>query len=92
MAVGLFAFTISFSGSLKGTVTPSNGALKVWAISSTDTVNGTITNGTFDLRNVKPGTYKLVVEATPPYKNVTKESITVKDGEITDVGEIRLEQ
>jgi hypothetical protein len=90
-AGGLFAFAGLRSGSVKGTITPSNGALRIWVISSTDTFNVNVTNGSFALGNVKAGIYKIMVEATPPYKNATREEVAVKDGEITDVGVIRLE-
>ena len=81
-----------FAGSVKGTITPADSALNVWAISATDTFRSTVTNGFFEIKNVKPGTYKIMVEASAPFKNATKEQVVVKDNEQTDVGEIRLEQ
>ena len=42
--------------------------------------------------DVKPGTWKLVVEAVLPYKNAEKEGILVTEGQITDIGLIKLSQ
>lgn len=89
-AAGLFAFTTLATGSIKGKVSPSDGAVRAWAESATDTVNAAIQNGTFEIDNVKPGTYKIVIEAKPPYKNVAKEGISVTDGQPVDAGEIML--
>jgi len=91
-ALGLFAFTIVKTGSIKGTVAPSASATKAFAVSGMDTVKATIDNGSFNISDVKPGTYKLVIEAMPPYKNFEKEGVTVADGQSTDVGEITLQQ
>jgi hypothetical protein len=91
-AVGLFAFTGIKSGSIKGTVTPANAAAKAWAISGTDTLKASIDGGSFNISDVKPGVYKVIIEAMPPYKNIAKDGVTVADGQQTDVGEIKLQQ
>ncbi|HLK30929.1 MAG TPA: carboxypeptidase-like regulatory domain-containing protein [Puia sp.] len=91
-SIGLFAFSKIETGSIKGKVTPANGAAKVWAISGTDTLKASVDGGTFNIMDAKPGTYKLIVEAMPPYKNMAKEGVTVSDGQSTDVGEIKLQQ
>ena len=91
-AAGLFAFNSIKDGSVKGTVTPADAAARAWVISSTDTLKATVDKGVFEISSVKPGTYKLIIEAKPPYKNVSKEGITVADGQPTDVGEIKLEK
>lgn len=92
LATGLFAFIVLFGGTVKGSVTPINGGLKCWAISQTDTFQTNIVNGAFELSNVKPGTYRIAIEAIPPYKNALREGIDVRNGEVTDIGEIRLHQ
>jgi hypothetical protein len=91
-ALGLFAFTMVKTGSIKGTVTPAGSATVAMAISGMDTLKTIIDAGYFNISNVKAGTYKLVIEATPPYKNLEKEGVTVSDGQQTDVGEISLQQ
>jgi hypothetical protein len=89
-AAGLFAFNAMTGGSIKGKITPTDAAVRAWAESATDTVNAAIQNGEFEIGNIKPGTYKLVIEAKPPYKNIAKDGVSVMDGQPTDVGEISL--
>ena len=91
VTVALFAFTIA-GGSVKGTIVPINGALKAWAISQTDTFQSGINNGAFEINNVKAGTYRIVIEAVSPYKSEVRDAIKINDGEVTDLGEIRLQQ
>ncbi len=91
--MGLFAFTsIQQGGAIKGTVTPADGATKAWALSATDTLKADIHNGSFEISSAKAGTYRLIIEAKPPYKNAAKENVTVTDGQPTDVGVIKLGQ
>ncbi len=89
-AAGLFAFNAMTAGSIKGKVSPAEAAVRAWAESATDTVNAAIQNGSFEIGNVKPGVYKLVIEAKPPYKNLAKDGVNVMDGQATDVGDIML--
>lgn len=92
IAAGLFAFNVITNGSVKGTVTPADAAVRAWAISGTDTVKADISNGAFEIGDVKPGTYQVIIEAKAPYKNSAKDGVEVKDGQATDIGEIKLEQ
>ena len=89
---GIFAFSALSTGSIKGTVAPSEGAIRAWAESSTDTLKALVINGAYEITDAKPGTYKVIIEAKPPYKNVSKDGISVMDGQATDAGEIRLEK
>jgi hypothetical protein len=88
--IALFAFTARFAGSIKGSVSPADAAVRVWALSASDTVKADIMGGLFELPNVKPGTYKVMVEANPPYQNITKENVAVTDGQTVDLGVIKL--
>ena len=90
-AFSLFAFSMIDGGSIKGTVTPNASATNVMAISMTDTLRADIQNGSFNITDVKAGTYKLVIMAAPPYKNFEKEGVMVSDGKATDLGEITLQ-
>ncbi|GAO42225.1 carboxypeptidase-like regulatory domain-containing protein [Flavihumibacter petaseus] len=92
MTAGLFAFRGLDTGSIKGTVSPADGAVQAWALSATDTAKAAINNGAFEITNVKPGDYRLIIEAKAPYKNQAKEGVSVKDNAATDVGEIKLEK
>jgi hypothetical protein len=91
-AAGLFAFNAVKTGSVKGTVNPADAAVRAWALSSTDTLRADVNKGTFTIPDAKPGTYRIIIEAKPPYKNAAKDGVTVSDGQATDVGEIKLEQ
>jgi hypothetical protein len=77
--------------SIKGRVNPADGATEVVAVSATDSVRAVITDGMFILES-KPGTYKLIVVAKPPYKNVVKDNVQVAEGNATDVGTITLQE
>jgi len=89
---GLFSFNSMFNGTVKGKVTPADGASMAWIISATDTLKAPIMGGTFEIPGVKAGTYKVIIEAKPPYRNTAKDGITVQDGQTSDVGEIKLSQ
>lgn len=92
LAGTLFAFNTQGNGSIKGAVAPAESAAKVWAVSETDTLQSAITDGSFELKNVKEGTYRLIVEANPPYKNAAKENVVVTADNVTDVGTITITQ
>ena len=76
---------------IQGTIDPPEGAKRIWAVSGKDTVSIIPAPGSF-IMDVKPGSWKLVVEAVLPYKNSERESILVTEGQITDVGLIKLTQ
>lgn len=86
---GLFSFTTLQTG-ISGKVTPQDGVETVWAI-GTDSTKGTINSGNFSIQ-VKPGTYKVIVDAKDPYKDVTLENLEVREGQPLDVGEIVLQK
>lgn len=77
--------------SISGKVTPADGAETVWAISGTDSTKATINSGTFSL-SVKPGIYKLIIDAKEPYRDVLLENLEVKAEQPIDVGEIVLQK
>ncbi|WP_126973033.1 carboxypeptidase-like regulatory domain-containing protein [Gynurincola endophyticus] len=92
LAGSLLAFKAQNSGSIKGSVSPTDAGVKVWAISATDTLQSAISNGLFELRDVKEGSYRVIIEATPPYKNAAKDNVSVTAGNVTDVGTITLSE
>ncbi|ULQ51636.1 carboxypeptidase regulatory-like domain-containing protein [Flavihumibacter fluvii] len=89
---GFFAFTSIDTGSIKGKVSPAEGAVQAWAMSATDTLKAPIDNGMYEIPGAKAGIYKLVIEAKPPFKNAAKEGISVAEGQATEVAEIILEK
>jgi hypothetical protein len=92
MVFALFSFSAFKNGSIKGTVSPSASATSVYIVSGMDTMRTNIQNGAFEIGEVKPSTYKLVIEAIAPYKNFQKEGVVVNEKKATDVGEITLQQ
>lgn len=92
VAAALFAFTHLRAGSIKGTVSPAEAGVRAWAESASDTIKAPIINGAYEISDAKPGTYKVIIEAKPPYKNIAKDGIMVSDGQAVDAGEIKLEK
>ena len=88
---GLYAFRTIEQSSITGKVSPADKANAVWAISGTDSTTAKVVSGMFSL-TAKAGTYKVVVDAKDPYKDVALEGVVVKDGEATDLGEIKLQK
>jgi hypothetical protein len=91
-AAGLFSFSGLREGSIHGTVSPAEGGVRAWAESYTDTLRAPIINGSYEISGVKPGTYKIIIEAKPPYRNAAKDGVMVSEGQSSDAGEIRLEK
>jgi len=89
---GMFAFKGVQGGSVKGTVSPVDGAVRAWALSATDTFRTDISGGGFEITGMKTGTYKVIIEAKPPYKNAAKDGVQVTDGSATNIGEVVLEK
>ena len=89
---GMFAFKNIDTGSIKGTITPADGATKAWALSSTDTLQSAIQGGSFEITGAKQALTGLIIEAKPPYRNTAKDNVAVTDGQPTNVGEIKLNQ
>lgn len=87
----LSSFTLLWNSPVKGTIYPSNAGLKAWLFSLRDTFNAPVEEGIFQINNVKPGSYTLMVEGRPPYRNAVKNTVIVVDGQMTDVGVIEMQ-
>lgn len=78
--------------SIVGRVNPPDAAQSIWAISSTDSAQATTTmQGEFSM-DVKPGIYKIIIDAREPYKDILLENREVKADQVLDLGEIPLKQ
>ena len=84
------SFRQIWNSPVKGSVNPSNGALRAWVISKTDTANAPVIQGSFMITGVKPGNYTLMVEGKPPFRDSFKQDVLVVDGQPTDVGVIQM--
>ena len=89
---GSLAFRAKDGGAVTGTVAPVNSATTAWMISGTDTFKTQVKANAFEFANVKRGSYTLIIEAIPPYKNGIKNNVSITDGTINHVGEILLVQ
>jgi hypothetical protein len=90
--VALLSFQNSKPTSIKGKITPAFYGVNAWAISETDTLYTSISDGSFEFPNAEPGIYKLIIEARSPYRNMAKEGIIVNEGQSTDIGELTLQK
>lgn len=88
-AITAFIPLSNYKSGLYGNVEPSDAAKKVWALSETDSVSTIPIAGKFSLE-VKPGNWKIYIEANAPYKPASIESVLVQDGQYTDAGTVRL--
>src|SRR3954464_5481085 len=94
----LLVFVVSMSfykmaaGSVRGTVTPAEAGLRAFLFSGKDTVSVNIVSGAFQFSNIAVGSYKLLVEAAPPYRNGIKEGIVVTESGFTDAGQLELQK
>ncbi len=88
----LFSFDSLQENAIKGTVSPADKAIRDWAVSPTDTLNAEVQNGSFEITDVKAGTYSVIIEAEAPYASTRKKDVVVSpDSTITDIGEIKLQ-
>jgi len=78
-------------GNVSGRIIPPEGARTVWAIAAKDSIHTGIAEGAFSL-SLKPGSWKILIAAEPPFRNAIFESVKITDGEDTDLGEIRLQR
>ncbi|MGC4103574.1 hypothetical protein [Ferruginibacter sp.] len=74
---------------IHGIISPADAASKVWAVNGKDSVGVAPSSGNFSV-DVKPGNWKLHVEAGKGYKDAFVENVVVEEGSYTDAGEIKL--
>ncbi|HYC29890.1 MAG TPA: hypothetical protein VEB42_13755, partial [Chitinophagaceae bacterium] len=85
------AMVTSWQSAITGRVTPATEVEAIWVISENDSIRATLASGNFSV-NVKPGVYKIIVDAKDPYKDALMENLDVKSNAPFDVGEIILQQ
>jgi hypothetical protein len=77
--------------SVTGRVSPPEGADVVWLIGTGDSVKTSVAYGNFSIQ-VKPGKYRLLVDAKTPYRDAQLNNLEVKADQMLDVGEIILQK
>lgn len=85
----LHALKIQETGTISGKLSPNSGAQYVQAINGTDTVKTVVAAGIFVFK-LRPGHYKVVVDAIEPLHDAVIEHVEVLDGQISNLGEISL--
>jgi hypothetical protein len=87
----LVSFSSQPVSSIKGTVTPGDKAVKAWALSFDDTIVVDVQNGNFEMKDVAPGNYAIVIEAEQPFANIRVRDVVVGYSGVTNVGPIELQ-
>jgi hypothetical protein len=77
--------------SITGKISPEEAADVALIIHAKDTLKTPVVWGNFS-QQVKPGTYKLVVSAKAPFKNVSLGNLEVKRNHVLNVGELILQK
>ena len=77
--------------SITGKISPEEAAETALIIKAKDTLRTPVVWGNFS-QQVKPGTYKLIVAAKAPFKNVSLGNLEVKRNHVLDVGELILQK
>lgn len=90
----LRAVDLQASGSISGTVEPTDFSTKVYTIVDEDTISTvTASEGTFQILGLTPGFYDLTFEPdSSTFRDTTLTDVEVFSGEDTDVGTIVLEE
>ena len=89
VALGFQAMGFMQTSFIKGKVTPADKGLRAKAVVNADTMSTNITDGAFEFKNVKAGTYTIIIETAT--SAVSRKGVMVKDGETVDLGEIKLD-
>jgi hypothetical protein len=76
---------------IAGKVSPPEASETALIVHDRDTIRTSVTQGNF-FRQVKPGTYKLIVSAKAPFKNAAIGNLEVKRNHVLDVGELMLQR
>ena len=86
--------TQAVAGGIRGTVAPAAAKPLVMAIRNTAPIDtfsaATDGNGAFLLRGLPSGSYRVEFQTAAPYKNVTRDGVTVSNERITDLGSTSL--
>lgn len=80
-----------WQSSITGKVSPADGAEVVWVMGTADSVKAAVALGSFSIQ-VKPGLYKLIIDAKEPFKDAQLDNLDVKENQVLDVGEIILQK
>lgn len=74
---------------ISGSVSPAMGLRKLWLIQDYDTIAINQQAGSFKV-NVKPGTYRIWVDAVAPYQDLHIDSIALDEEGTRNLGDLQL--
>lgn len=74
-----------------GRISPAEASETALIVHNRDTLKTPVVWGNFS-QQVKPGTYRLIVTANPPFKNAAVGNLDVIRNHVLDVGELILEK
>ncbi len=86
----LHAVRVMRQSTISGKISPADAVEVVIAINGTDSLKLKPSEGAFSFI-VQPGAWKVWIDAKKPYKDTTLDA-DVKEGETTQLGEIKLQQ
>ncbi len=88
----LSAFAFTGGSAITGKINPPGQVIKVWAIRGKDSISCVpLVTGDFVLK-VKAGTWKFIIDAKHPYKDVTVDKVDIEEGKTVNIGEVNLVQ
>ncbi len=89
--IGISGFQTDLISGIQGSIDPPQGAKSIMVVNGSDSASVVPGAGSFSIE-VKPGTWRLMVETVAPYKNAVIDNFVVNPEQITNVGVIKLEE
>ncbi len=87
--IGIHAERVIHSGSIEGSVYPTNFTPSVVAVQGNDSVKAVSNGGHFGMR-VQPGVWKVIFAMKAPNLGSVEKNVMVSEGQRVDLGEIKL--
>jgi hypothetical protein len=81
----LHSFKLQKKGVLKGKIEPSSKVKTLWALDEDHKTQVSVHEGAFELE-LRPGNYKLYIDAAEPLKDGMYRQIQVREEDTTDLG------
>lgn len=87
--IGIHAERVLHSGSIEGSVYPSNFTPSVMAVRGNDSIRVVSNDGHFGMR-LQPGIWKVIFAMKGQGLGLVEKNVVVAEGERVDLGEIKL--
>ncbi|HEY4154310.1 MAG TPA: hypothetical protein VGM24_02760 [Puia sp.] len=86
--IGIHAERAMHSGSIEGSVYPSNLTPSVVAVQGSDSVKAFSNDGHFGMR-LQPGVWKLIFAVKYPSQSLVEKNVNISEGQRINLGEIK---